>query len=100
MTDADINPSDNREVTPHVYDDRVFNPYPSSAVQAGALDAQLAQYRRAYANLVAACRAGLLAQSDGETAPHGHPLHPHGRDQDHDQGRDHGRGHGGVGGGW
>lgn len=51
---------------------------------------ELVQVRRAYADLVAACRAGLVARRDGEpeesawryltdelpAAPLGHPLHP------------------------
>jgi hypothetical protein len=57
-------------------------------VEVLSLVGELALARRAYADLVAACRAGLLALRDGETdpwqylaeelppAPPGHPLHP------------------------
>jgi len=90
VTDAENQPLDNCEVTEHE-----FNPYPNPAVEAATLGAQLGAFRRAYANLVAACRAALLAQRDGEAdpwaylrdelpePPPGHPLHPDHDDQAH-----------------
>ena len=115
MTDRNAYPHDDREVT-----EREFNPYPNPDAETAALGAQLAQLhrehtrvRQAYTNLVAACRAALLAAAEGEQdpwwylrdelppPPPGHPLH-----HQHDEGQDHGqadgrdRDHGRVGGGW
>ena len=84
LTNCDAHSYDDSEVTEHE-----FNPYPNPAAEAATLGAQLGAFRRAYANLVAACRAALLAQRDGEAdpwaylrdelpePPPGHPLHPH-----------------------
>ena len=107
MTNRNAYPYDEREVT-----EREFNPYPNPDAETVALGAQLGRLhrelirvRRAYTNLVAACRAALLAAQEGEqdpwwylrdelpAPPPGHPLR---HDQDHDRDRD----ADGVGGGW
>jgi hypothetical protein len=66
---------------------RLFAALRTIHVEALSLVAELALARRSYADLVAACRAGLLAMLDGEPdawhylaeelppAPPGHPLH-------------------------
>ena len=66
---------------------RLFAALRTIQVEALTLVGELALARRAYADLVAACRAGLLAHRDGEPdawcylteelppAPAGHPLH-------------------------
>jgi len=115
LTDRDAHPYDEREVT-----EREFNPYPNPGAETAALGAQLgrlhrelSRVRRAYADLVAACRAALLAYQEGEqdpwwylrdelpAPPPGHPLHhdqdPN-QDQNHDDDQDPDTD--GVGGGW
>lgn len=65
---------------------QLFSALRTIQVEALTLVGELALARRAYADLVAACRAGLLAHRDGESdawcyladelppAPAGHPL--------------------------
>ena len=111
LTNPNAHSYDEREVT-----EREFNPYPNPGAETATLGAQLgrlhrelSRVRRAYADLVAACRAALLAYQEGEqdpwwylrdqlpTPPPGHPLHHH---QDQGQVVGHDRDADGVGGGW
>lgn len=96
-------PLSNTSTDPYEHDSEVIehNPFPNPSIEIFELYARVRQLqraltdaRRAYADLVAACRAALAARADGEPdadawayivdelppAPPGHPLHHSGRD--------------------
>lgn len=85
MTNPDNHPDEHSEVN---QPEPEHTPYRNEyAYLTGEVGRMLAELRRAYANLVAACRAALSARRDGEPypwryiedelppPPPGHPLH-------------------------